>query len=228
MPRILVVDDNVDMLKLIANILELQDYEIVTKQAVNLPLDIKEFQGFDLILLDIMMPKLSGIEICSEIRDKVVTPIIFVSAMDSEEDILEGFDAGGDDYITKPFSIKQLLARVNANLRREERRKIDTSQNYSIRNCSPILFYLEEKVVKVNDVEVHLTNREYHILDLLSAQPHRLFSHEDIYEEIYTPDSDALFHSISEYVYQLRKKFMPFNINPIKTVRGMGYKWYDN
>lgn len=121
MYRILVIDDDVEILKLMKTALEMKNYEVVTCQNVHVPLKLSDFEGFNLILLDIMMSKISGTEICYQIRSKISTPIIFISAKDDEEDILYGLKIGGDDYITKPFSLKQLLAKIDANIKREER-----------------------------------------------------------------------------------------------------------
>ena len=123
MYKILVVDDDFEILKLMRTILEMKNYQVTTYQEVTVPININNFKGFDLILLDVMMPNIDGMQICKQIRNKVSSPIIFVSAKDTEEDIVSGLNLGGDDYITKPFSINQLIAKVAANLKREERYK---------------------------------------------------------------------------------------------------------
>ncbi|SDL44514.1 response regulator transcription factor [Streptococcus equinus] len=227
MYKILVVDDDFEILKLMRTILEMKNYDVTTYQEITLPLNSKDFQGFDLILLDVMMPDIDGLQVCRQIRDKVSAPIIFVSAKDEEDDIVTGLNLGGDDYITKPFSVKQLVAKVAAHLKREERFRQAESDEKIIRELLPITFYLQEKTVCVNGNIVPLTSREYDLLDLLSANRNKVFTREDIYSHIYDDEADALFRSISEYVYQIRVKFSAYDINPIKTVRGMGYKWYD-
>ena len=123
MYKILVVDDDFEILKLMRTILEMKNYQVTTYQEVTVPININNFKGFDLILLDVMMPNIDGMQICKQIRNKVSSPIIFVSAKDTEDDIVSGLNLGGDDYITKPFSINQLIAKVAANLKREERYK---------------------------------------------------------------------------------------------------------
>lgn len=228
MYKILVVDDDFEILKLMTNIFEMQNYAVTTYQVVNSPIDINDFMGFDLILLDVMMPNVDGMALCKEIRHRIATPIIFVSAKDSEEDIISGLKLGGDDYITKPFSIKQLVAKVEAHLKREERFKQAKKDFQEFkRESSTMTFYLQEKSIYINGERVPLTSREYHILELLSSQPKKVFTRENIYEKVYSDDSDALFRSISEYVYQIRQKFSSYDINPIKTVRGVGYQWHD-
>ncbi len=227
MYKILVVDDDFEILKLMRTILEMKNYQVMTYQEVTVPIDINNFKGFDLILLDVMMPNIDGMQICKQIRNKVSSPIIFVSAKDTEEDIVSGLNLGGDDYITKPFSINQLVAKVAANLKREERYKQGELSNQVVRDLSPITIYLQEKIVCINGDSLAFTSREYDIIELLSSNPRKIFTVQDIYENVYDDDAETLFHSISEYIYQIRLKFSSYGINPIKTVRGMGYKWHD-
>ena len=227
MYKILVVDDDFEILKLMRTILEMKNYQVMTYQEVTVPIDINNFKGFDLILLDVMMPNIDGMQICKQIRNKVSSPIIFVSAKDTEEDIVSGLNLGGDDYITKPFSINQLVAKVAANLKREERYKQGELSNQVVRDLSPITIYLQEKIVCINGDSLTFTRREYDIIELLSSKPRKIFTVQDIYENVYDDDAETLFHSISEYIYQIRLKFSSYGINPIKTVRGMGYKWHD-
>ena len=227
MYKILVVDDDFEILKLMRTILEMKNYQVMTYQEVTVPIDINNFKGSDLILLDVMMPNIDGMQICKQIRNKVSSPIIFVSAKDTEEDIVSGLNLGGDDYITKPFSINQLVAKVAANLKREERYKQGELSNQVVRDLSPITIYLQEKIVCINGDSLTFTRREYDIIELLSSNPRKIFTVQDIYENVYDDDAETLFHSISEYIYQIRLKFSSYGINPIKTVRGMGYKWHD-
>lgn len=227
MYKILVVDDDFEILKLMRTILEMKNYQVMTYQEVTVPININNFKGFDLILLDVMMPNIDGMQICKQIRNKVSSPIIFVSAKDTEEDIVSGLNLGGDDYITKPFSINQLIAKVAANLKREERYKQGELSNQIVRELSPITIYLQEKIVCINGDSLAFTSREYDIIELLSSNPRKIFTVQDIYENVYDDDAETLFRSISEYIYQIRLKFSSYGINPIKTVRGMGYKWHE-
>lgn len=120
------------------------------------------------------------------------------------------------------------VAKVEAHLKREERLKQAKKDFQEFkREFSTMTFYLQEKSIYINGERVPLTSREYHILELLSSQPKKVFTRENIYESVYNNDSDTLFRSISEYVYQIRQKFSSYDINPIKTVRGVGYQWHD-
>ncbi|GAB6710215.1 response regulator transcription factor [Streptococcus uberis] len=225
MYKILVIDDDFEILKLMRTILEMKNYNVTTYQEVKLPIEMSDFKGFDLILLDVMMPDIDGLQICKQIRESVSSPIIFVSAKDSEDDIVSGLNLGGDDYITKPFSVNQLVAKVAAHLKREERHRNSKSNENVVRELLPITFYLQEKIVCINGEVISLTCREYDILDLLASKKNKVYTREEIYKRVYDEESDALFRSISEYVYQIRVKFSPYGINPIKTIRGIGYKW---
>ncbi|MCK1189123.1 response regulator transcription factor [Streptococcus uberis] len=225
MYKILVIDDDFEILKLMRTILEMKNYNVTTYQEVKLPIEMSDFKGFDLILLDVMMPDIDGLQICKQIRESVSSPIIFVSAKDSEDDIVSGLNLGGDDYITKPFSVNQLVAKVAAHLKREERHMNSKSNENVVRELLPITFYLQEKIVCINGEVISLTCREYDILDLLASKKNKVYTREEIYKRVYDEESDALFRSISEYVYQIRVKFSPYGINPIKTIRGIGYKW---
>ena len=227
MYKILVVDDDFEILKLMRTILEMKNYQVMTYQEVTVPIDINNFKGFDLILLDVMMPNIDGMQICKQIRNKVSSPIIFVSAKDTEEDIVSGLNLGGDDYITKPFSINQLIAKVAANLKREERYKQGELSNQIVRELSPITIYLQEKIVCINGDSLAFTSREYDIIELLSSNPRKIFTVQDIYENVYDDDAATLFRAICAFFFQLRLKLSAYGFIPIKTVRGMGYKWHD-
>ena len=208
--KILVIDDDETILRLIKNILQLNDYEVTTRNGIE-EVNICDFVDFDLILLDIMMP-LDGITICNEIREQIKAPILFITAKDMEEDLVNGLLAGADDYITKPFSVKEFLARIKMHLRREERNR----QNVKRLEFGSIL------------IDIKLTNREFMIIQLLASQTSRIFTIEEIYTVVYPNSSNTQFRSISEYMYQIRSKFKPYHLNPIETMRGGGYKWKIN
>ena len=228
MHKVLIVDDDNEILKMMQTALKMKNYEVVVYQEISVPLDIEKFRGFDLILLDIMMTNIEGTEICKRIRKEISTPIIFVSAKDTEEDIVTGLSIGGDDYITKPFSLKQLIAKVEANIKREERNKT-ARQTFSRvrRDLGKVTFYLEERRVCINSQTIPLTSREYDILELLSRRTSKVLTREEIFAEVYDEYAETLFRSISEYIYQIRQKFAPYGIDPIKTIRALGYKWND-
>lgn len=217
--KILVIDDDPNILRLIKNALSLKQYDVVTREVID-DINLCDFIGFDLILLDIMMP-ISGLDICEIIRNEINVPIIFITAKDLEEDLIKGIYAGADDYITKPFRIKELLARVEMHLRREKRCK---------GNAEKIVFGkteidLANQLVTVNGEKLPITKREFLIIQLFIANTKRSFTIEEIYNRVYPNSSNTQLRSISEYIYQIRNKFKPYGINPIETMWGGGYKW---
>ena len=220
--KILAIDDDEKILRLIGNSLEANNFHVETRKNIE-EINICDFTGFDLILLDVMMP-ISGLEICRSIRSQITTPILFLTAKDFEEDLLKGIQAGADDYITKPFSIKELIARIQMHLRREER-----SHNASKEEMdSNITFYRDSQEVYYQSKRISLTKREFDLLYLLAKNENRIFSIEELYNYLYPISSDAQLRSITEYIYQIRQKFKIHQIDPIKTVWGGGYKWKKN
>lgn len=220
--NILAIDDDEKILRLIGNALEANNFHVETRKNIE-EINICDFTGFDLILLDVMMP-ISGLEICRSIRAQIATPILFLTAKDFEEDLLKGIQAGADDYITKPFSIKELIARIQMHLRREER-----SHNASKEEMdSNITFYRDSQEVYYQSKRISLTKREFDLLYLLAKNENRIFSIEELYNYLYPISSDAQLRSITEYIYQIRQKFKIHKIDPIKTVWGGGYKWKKN
>lgn len=119
MYNILAIDDDREILKLIKNALEIENYQVTICQEIQLPIVFDDFKRYDLILLDIMMPNISGTEFCHRIREEVDAPIIFVSALSEDDDVIQALTIGGDDFIMKPFNIKQFIARVQSHLKRE-------------------------------------------------------------------------------------------------------------
>lgn len=221
MDKILVIDDNEEILRLIEKILKKHGYAVCCKKDLS-DISLEDFKGYDLILLDVMLGmEYDGFELCARIRNEILTPIVFLTAKTMDEDVLKGFASGGDDYVKKPFHPKELLARIEAHIRREHRKR----ERREVLISGGMNIYLDEKAVYVAGEKINLTGKEFDILALLSTHPNRIFTVEEIYERIYDWDSEALFRGISEYIYQIRKKFREYGINPIGTKRGVGYQW---
>ncbi|MFS9317551.1 response regulator transcription factor [Streptococcus parasanguinis] len=220
--KILAIDDDEKILRLLGNALEANNFHVETRKNIE-EINICDFTGFDLILLDVMMP-ISGLEICRSIRPQIATPILFLTAKDFEEDLLKGIQAGADDYITKPFSIKELIARIQMHLRREERSHHASKEEMD----SNITFNRDRQEVYYQSKRISLTKREFDLLYLLAKNENRIFSVEELYDYLYPVSSDAQLRSITEYIYQIRQKFKAHQIDPIKTVWGGGYKWKKN
>ena len=218
MTKTLVVDDELDMLILIKNILKKRNYLVDVYQD---PLEIvpDKLNNYDLILLDIMMPNIDGRTFCKNIRQKVDCPIIFLTAKTMEDDIVAGLASGGDDYLTKPFGINELLARVEAHLRREKR------EHHVALNLGDIRLDLAAHEVFINDEKVALTKAEYQLCELLARRKGQVFSREQLYEMIFGYDGTGNSAAIAEHVKNIRAKFQKHGVQPIETVWGVGYKW---
>ncbi len=218
MAHILVIDDEPAMLQLIRRVLE-KDQHIVTLQENAKEVLTKDFRQYDLILLDIMMPDMDGLEICSKIRSNVDCPIIFLTAKTQETDIVRGLGLGGDDYITKPFGTNELRARVNAHIRRDTREK-----KHSV--CiSGVVFQPKAKEVTVNSEKIPLTKSEYEICEYLALHRGQVFSREQIYEAVFGFDGESDESVIATHVKNIRRKMTALDLTPIETVWGVGYKW---
>lgn len=218
MTKILAVDDDVQILKLIRNALAKEGYEVT---ALSDPLELKKMKltDYQLILLDVMMPGMDGFTLCEEIRGKVDCPILFLTAKAKEADIMKGLGTGGDDYITKPFGIGELRARVSAHLRRETREK------KHVVSINGVQFYLKEKRVYYGGRELGLTKSEYAICEYLALNHGQVFSKDRIYEHVFGYEKESDNSVITEHVKNIRAKGRKAGIEPIETVWGIGYRW---
>ena len=176
----------------------------------------------DIILLDVNMPQFDGMEVCRRIRDKVACPILFLTARVDEQDRVNGLLSGGDDYILKPFSLKELDARITAHLKREERHK--TKSEYSFQG--ELLIDYTAKTVQINGNDLELTKLEYGIIEFLSMNPGLVFDKERIYEKVCGYDGEGDSRVVTELIRRIRKKMsLQTEKEYIETVWGMGYKW---
>ncbi len=218
MANILAVDDDKAVLTLIKNILEM-DHHIVT--TVSDPEKIFDLQlgNFDLILLDVMMPNVDGFTLCRRIRDEVDCPILFLTAKTMENDIMVGLSEGADDYILKPFGAGELKARIDAHLRREKRQKRE------VLCMGDIHFNLSGKEISVRGEPIPFTKAEYEICELLARNRGEIFSKEEIYESVFGFDGESDSYTIVVHIKNIRAKFSKFNVSPIETIWGIGYKW---
>lgn len=216
--KILAIDDEQDILRLIERSLKGQyQVDTVLSPVQNLPGDLSVY---DLIIMDVMMPKESGYELLQRIRDKVGCPIVFLSAKALEEDVIYGLSLGADDYIRKPFSVAELRARVSAHIRRNHRDIVPNRIQSGEYSFSPTAHEL-----RVCDNPVALTKSEYEIAELLFRNHGQVFSKAQIYEIIYGYDKDGDESAITEHIKNLRKKLKQHGAQPIETVWGIGYKW---
>ncbi|WP_347562165.1 response regulator transcription factor [Eubacterium sp. am_0171] len=224
--KILIIDDETDLVMLLKDELEAKGHEVLTAYDGQTGIDLSQKQP-DLIILDIMMPGIDGFEVCRAIRDDVLCPVIFLSARQSETDKIRGLTLGGDDYITKPFGLHELLAKIEANLRRERR-----SQYLNAENKRSKLYFeklcldMRERTVRVDGKDIELTKREYDIVELLALHAGQVFSREQIYEKIWGFDSEGNSSTVVERIKKIRAKFSAAaDKEYISTVWGIGYKW---
>ena len=219
--RLLIADDDEELVKMLKNYLEIKGFEILTA-GDGLEVLEKLSKNPDLILLDINMPRMDGIEVCRKIRNETACPILFLTARVEEQDRVNGLLSGGDDYITKPFSLKELEARITAHLKREERQKFRTSSRYE----NGLWIDYAGKEVRFEGEEIPLTRLEYEIVEFLSAHPGQVFDRERIYERVCGYDAEGDSRVVTELVRRIRKKFsVCLKDEVIETVWGSGYRW---
>ncbi|MEF9934714.1 MAG: response regulator transcription factor [Clostridium sp.] len=224
--KVLIIDDEEDIRNLIRIYLENEGYETTLASSGEDGMKIIENDFYDLILLDIMMEGINGIETCIEIRKKTNTPIIFLTAKGSELDKLQGLSVGADDYISKPFSSLELLARVKAQIRRYRMYNNFENTNSDIIQISNLTIDKLTHTVKILDEDVKLTPTEYSLLLCLAENKGKVFSIENIYENVWKDKSPVSDTSIVVHITNLRQKIEEDPKNPkyIKTVWGVGYK----
>lgn len=221
MYSILVADDEKDVVSLLKDFLELKGYCVYTanngKQAIE-----QASKSPDLILLDVNMPEADGFEVCRRIRDHVSCPILFLTARIEDEDKIQGFAAGGDDYIIKPFSLEEIGARIAAHIRRDHR--VNTANN--VRFFGDVVVDYSNKTVSVGNEALDLANKEYRIIELLSMNTGQVFDKERIYEKIWGYDAEGDSSVIAEHIRRIRAKLGRYDEDRhLATVWGMGYKW---
>lgn len=216
--KILAIDDDIQILSIIKKALESEQHSVDLLDSVE-KLNKDILTKYDLILLDVMMPEKDGFTLCKEIRNSVDCPIIFITAKTMDQDLTEGFAAGADDYIKKPFSLSEIRARVNAHIRRDKRK-------YHTRIISNhFTFDISEKILYLYDEQIKLTKTEYEICEFLARNKGQVFSLEQILEKVFGFDSESDSSAIREHVKNIRAKLKQGGENIIETVWGIGYKW---
>ncbi|ARU62117.1 DNA-binding response regulator [Tumebacillus avium] len=221
MKKILIIDDEADLRNLLADYFEVNGYHVMTARDGKEALRQAEQQP-DIILLDINMPELDGLDVCRKIRNFVSCPILFLTARVDVSDKISGFQAGGDDYILKPFSIHELGARVDAHLRREMRNQKKSAVKFS----DDLVIDYSKRTLYCNDIQISLTKKEFAIIELLSTHPGMVFDKERMYERVWGLDEEGDSSVIAEHIRRIRSKMKEHGCeNRIGTVWGVGYKW---
>ncbi|MDK2866667.1 MAG: hypothetical protein PWP51_125 [Clostridiales bacterium] len=228
MEKILVIEDDKSIARLQKDYLEINGYAVTIEETGDISKIIPLLDDVNLIILDLMLPKGNGIEICKRIQSLKDIPIIIVSAKDQDMDIVLGLGVGADDYMTKPFSTNELIARVKAQLRRYKKMKSSPANafddaNVAIRNMS-----INEvtKTFTVDGMQLDLTPKEFDIILLLAKNRGRVFSKEEIYERVWKYDSLGDAFTVTVHVKRIREKIEAASEHAhlIETVWGVGYK----
>lgn len=216
--KILIIEDEVAIQKILTEPLTVAGYEVSTASDGLEGINAFHRQAFDLILLDIMLPKIDGYILCEMIRQESQVPIILITALDTEDAQIKGFDKLADDYITKPFSIKLVLKRVEALLRRTSSGSLLDSDRICYKELT---LNKVERMVTVSGNEVALTHLEFEILLLLLKNKGRVFTRDDLLNLIWGYDFAGDEKGVNFHIMNLRKKL---KVDYIETVRGVGYK----
>ena len=223
MSKLLLVEDDTTLAISIEYSLKKEGYLVDTAHSYLKAMEFIDSNKYDLTILDIELPDGNGFELCKHIRKASNTPVIFLTAKDEEVNVVMGLDIGGDDYITKPFRLKELLSRIKAVIRRTNKNALD---NILISNEIKIDL-LESKVYK-NDEQIYLTPSEHKLLVFLMQNSKQVLSRARILEKLWDIDSEFVDdNSLSVYIKRLREKIEDDHTKPecIKTVRGTGYLW---
>ena len=235
MKRILIVEDDISIAEIQRDFLEIEGYHITIVTDGLEGYKTAKAEKFDLILLDLMLPNMNGIDICRGIRGEVDIPIIMVTAKGDETDKIRGLGLGADDYIAKPFSPTELVARVKANLAQYERlkNKMGDGEGSDKRanqlNAGAVSINLSTHRVYVHGEEVDLKNKEYELLMFLIKNANIVFSKDSLYEQIWGLDALGDNATVAVHINRLREKIEkePSNPHHIQTVRGAGYRFME-
>lgn len=224
-PRILVVEDEEFLRSLLQVSLEKEGYSVLTAADGVRAMELFTSEPVDLILLDVIMPKMDGFEVCAEIRKRSDVPIVLLTALNSPDDTVEGFELGADDFISKPFTFKEVHARLQAILRRIQWTREQPS--FAIMTYGSITLNDEEHSVMVRNEPAHLTPIEYQLLHFLMSNPNRPISKEVLFKEVWGYDFTGGTNLVEVAMRRLREKIEANPSTPeyLVTVRGAGYKF---
>lgn len=224
--KILIVDDDREIRKVTGIYLENEGYKVLKAENGEEALKIISEKKIDLVLLDVMMPGIDGIETCMKIRETNMMPIIFLSAKSEDLDKIQGLTSGADDYITKPFNAMELIARIKSQLRRYTRYSVVQNASKNIIEIGNLSINTDTREVAVGDKDVRLTPKEFDILELLARNKGMVFSIQKIYERVWKEEFYRSDNTIMVHITKIREKIEENPKKPIyiKTVWGVGYK----
>lgn len=223
MKRILVVDDEQDLCEILKFNLETEGYEVETANSAEEALEM-DIASFDLLLLDVMMGGMSGFQLAKQLKDNPMTanvPIIFLTARDTENDTVTGFNIGADDYISKPFSIREVMVRVRAVLRRTAEQTGDADESKII-NYQGLQLNLDKKTVSIDGEAIPFTKTEFELLSLFLEERGKVFSRQELIDRVWPKDVMVLDRTVDVNITRMRKKIGKF-AKCIVTRLGFGY-----
>ncbi|MBC2047201.1 response regulator transcription factor [Listeria booriae] len=228
MKRILLVEDELEIAELERDYLEINEMEVTIERNGARGLELALQDDFDLIILDIMLPDMSGFDICREIRAKKEVPILLVSARKEDIDKIRGLGLGADDYITKPFSPSELVARVKAHLARYERlAKNNIASQNEILQVHDLMLDLDGRKVFVADQEIIFTTKEFDLLVFLAKRPNRVWNKEQLFEQIWGMQAAGDVSTVVVHIRKIREKLESHGdfSESIETIWGAGYRF---
>lgn len=227
--KILLVEDDIEISTMLKNFLITENFEVITALDGESACEKFFSDNFSLVLLDLMIPKMNGIEVMSKIREHNTVPIIIISAKDTDSDKTLGLGLGADDYITKPFSVTEVLARIKANIRRSTQYAMGTSMEQPVITQGVLSMNLNDYSVKKNEKEIELTAKEFEILKLLLQNPKKVYTKEQIYSLVWNDAYLGDENAVNVHISRLRTKIEDNPRDPqyIITVWGIGYKLGD-
>ena len=219
--KILIIDDEEMILTMLKKCLEAENFLVYTADNAKKALELMSVAP-DIILLDINMPEMDGLELCQFVREHISCPIIFLTARVTEQDVIKGLSVGGDDYITKPFRVDELLARILAHLRREERKNNADNLKFD----EELIIDYNSRMVFLGKRQLDFSNKEFEIIRLLSQNAGMVFDRETIYERLWGYDGEGDSIVVKEHIRKIRNKLANYTEkNYIETVWGVGYRW---
>lgn len=227
MSRILIVEDEKAIALLEKDYLELSGFEVEIENDGTTGLERALMEAFDLFILDLMLPGTDGFEICRQIRQKKNTPILMVSAKKDDIDKIRGLGLGADDYVTKPFSPSELVARVKAHLARYERLMGAAAPENEVIEIRGIKIDKTARTVWVNGVEKQFTTKEFDLLTFLAENPNHVFTKEELFRQIWEMESIGDIATVTVHIKKLREKIEMNTAKPqyIETIWGVGYRF---
>jgi two-component system response regulator RegX3 len=224
MPKILVVEDEASFSEALAYVLGKEGFEVVVADTGDGAIAAFDKGGADLVLLDLMLPGLSGTEVCRQLRSRSSVPIIMLTAKDTEVDKVVGLELGADDYVTKPYSKAELIARIRAVLRRQGE---SSSMQEGVITAGPVRIDVERHQVNINDELVSLPLKEFELLEFLVRNSGRVLTRSQLIDRVWGSDYFGDTKTLDVHVKRLRAKIEKDPANPtyIQTIRGLGYKF---